>query len=85
LVAAGVLWLEGGNALMHTAMAVRERRYDPGVVTATTLMLAHAAAGGRRLVRSGRVSRRRAVLASGAGLAFAGLPAAMKLRMRRGT
>lgn len=83
VVAAGVLWLEGGNALMHTAMAVRERRYNPGVVTAATLMLGHAAAGGRWLVRSGRVSRRQARLASGAGIAFAGLPLALRLRMRR--
>jgi hypothetical protein len=83
LVAAGVLWMEAGNVLMHTAMAVRERRYNPGLVTAATLMASHAAAGGRWLARSGRVSRRQGLLASAAGIAFAGLPLAMKMRMRR--
>jgi Protein of unknown function with HXXEE motif len=83
LVAAGVLSIEAGNALMHTAMAVRERRYNPGVVTATMLMVPHAAAGGRWVARSGRVSRREGLLATAAGVAFAGLPMAMKMRMRR--
>jgi Protein of unknown function with HXXEE motif len=83
VVAAGVLWMEAGNVLMHTAMAIRERRYNPGVVTAAVLMASHAAAGGRWLARSGRVSRRQGLLASAAGVAFAGLPLAMKMRMRR--
>jgi hypothetical protein len=83
VVAAGVLWMEAGNVLMHTAMAIRERRYNPGVVTAAMLMAPHAAAGGRWLAGSGRVSRRQGLLASAAGIAFAGLPLAMKMRMRR--
>jgi hypothetical protein len=83
VVGAAVLWIEAGNALMHTAVAVRERRYNPGVVTVTLLMAPHAAAGGRWLARSGRLSRREALLASAAGIAFAGLPLAMKIRMRR--
>jgi Protein of unknown function with HXXEE motif len=83
LVAAGVLWMEAGNVLMHTAMAVRERRYNPGVVTAAMLMASHAAAGGRWLARSGRASRRQRLLTTAAGIAFAGLPLAMKMRMRR--
>jgi hypothetical protein len=83
VVAAGALWLEAGNALMHTAMAIRERRYNPGVVTATLLMVPNAAAGGRWLAGSGRVSRRRGFLASAAGIALVGLPLAMKMRMRR--
>jgi Protein of unknown function with HXXEE motif len=85
VVAAAVLWMEAGNALMHTVMAIRERRYNPGVVTATTLMAPHAAGGARRLARSGLVSRRQGLLASGTGIAFAGLPLAMKMRMRRAT
>jgi hypothetical protein len=32
---------------MHGAMAARERRYNPGLVTAPTLMAVHAAAGSR--------------------------------------
>ena len=83
VVVAAVLWIEAGNALMHTAVAIRERRYNPGVVTVALLMAPHAAAGGRWLARSGRLSRRQGLLASAAGIAFAGLPLAMKLRMRR--
>jgi hypothetical protein len=83
VVAAAVLWLEAGNALMHIAVAVRERRYNPGVVTVALLMTPHAAAGGRWLARSGRLSRREGLLASASGIAFAGLPLAMKMRMRR--
>jgi hypothetical protein len=45
LVAVGVLTMQAGNALMHAGMAVRARRYNPGVVTATVLMVPHAAAG----------------------------------------
>jgi hypothetical protein len=82
-VAAGVLLMEAGNVLMHAGMAVRERRYNPGVVTATVLIVPHAAAGARWLARSGRVSRRQELLAGALGGAFSGLPLAMKLRMRR--
>jgi hypothetical protein len=79
-----VLALEAGNAAMHTGMALRERRYNPGLATAVALMAPHAALGARRLRRSGRLGRRGALLAAAAGVAFsAGLPAAMKLRMRR--
>lgn len=81
--AAFVLWLEAGNALMHTSMALRERRYNPGLVTATLLMGAHAASGAAALRGSGRLSRRGARLSAVAGIAFgAGLPLAMELRMR---
>jgi hypothetical protein len=83
--AAFVLCAEAGNALMHTSMALRERRYNPGLATATLLMGAHAASGAAALRRSGRLSRRSARFASAAGIAFSvGLPLAMKLRMRVG-
>jgi hypothetical protein len=79
-----VLWLEAGNAAMHGAMAAREHRYNPGLLTAVALMGVHAAAGARALRRSRRLGRREAILASAAGIAFsAGLPLAMKVRMRR--
>jgi hypothetical protein len=82
--AAFVLWIEAGNAAMHAGMALRERRYNPGLVTATLLMATHAAAGARVLRRSRRLSRSAALGAAAAGIAFsAGLPLAMKLRMRR--
>lgn len=83
--AAFVLWIEAGNALMHGSMALRERRYNPGLVSATALMAPHALAGAVRLRRSGRLSRRSATLAAAAGIVFsAGLPLAMKARLRRG-
>jgi hypothetical protein len=82
-VAAGVLLMEAANVLMHASTAVRERRYNPGVVTATALMVPHAAAGILWLGRSGLISRRQGLLAGAIGSAFAGLAPAMKLRMRR--
>jgi len=82
--AAAVLWLEAGNAAMHGAMAVRERRYNPGLTSAALLMAPHAALGARALRRSGRLSRRGARLAALAGVGFSvAMPAALKLRMRR--
>jgi hypothetical protein len=83
VLAAGVLVMEAGNVLMHAAMAMRERRYNPGVVTATLLMAPHAAAGACWLAYSGRVTRRQRLVASALGGTFAGLPLAMKMRMRR--
>jgi hypothetical protein len=81
-LAAGVLWMEAGNAAMHLGMAARRRAYNPGVATAVLLMAPHAIAGARQVRRSGRLSRRGSLLAAGMGIAFAGLPLAMKLRMR---
>ncbi len=83
VAAAAVLWIEAGNVLMHTGVAIRERRYNPGVATAALLMAPHAAAGGRWLAGSQRLSRSEGLLAAAAGIAFAGLPLAMKARMRR--
>jgi hypothetical protein len=78
--AAAVLWIEAGNALMHAGMALRERSYNPGLATATLLMATHASAGARALHRS----RRTSFAAAAAGIAFgAGMPLAMKLRMRQ--
>lgn len=83
-LAAFVLWIEAGNALMHSGMALRERRYNPGLATATLLMATHAGAGAVALRRSGRLSRRAGWAAAAAGVVFsAGLPLAMKARMRR--
>ncbi len=84
--AAVVLWMEVGNAALHTGMAVRERRYNPGVVTGLALMGVHAAASARALRRSGRLGRREGLASFAVGLAIdAGLPVTMKLRMRRGS
>ena len=83
VVAGGVLVMEAGNVLMHAVMAMRERRYNPGVVTATALMVPHAVVGARWLAHSGQLSPRRGLLAGAIGGAFTGLPLAMKMRMRR--
>lgn len=83
--AAVVLWAEAGNATMHAGMALRERRYNPGLLTAVALMGVHATAGVRTLHRSGRIGRAEAIAAAGVGIGLSvGLPLAMKLRMRRG-
>jgi hypothetical protein len=79
-----VLWAEAGNAAMHAGMALRERRYNPGLVTAVALMGVHAAAARRALHRDGRLGRREEVVAAALGIGLsAALPVAMKLRMRR--
>jgi hypothetical protein len=83
LPAAVVLWMEAGNTALHAGMAVRERRYNPGVVTGVALMGVHAAASARALRRSGRHGRRQAVAAFAIGLAIdAGLPVTMKRNLR---
>jgi hypothetical protein len=82
--AAVVLWMEAGNTALHAGMAVRERRYNPGVVTGVALMGVHAAASARALRRSGRLGPGQALAAFAVGLLVdAGLPATMKRRMRR--
>lgn len=83
-VAAAVLWIEGSNAAMHAGMAVHERCYNPGAASVALLMGPHAVAGARWIARSRRLSRRAGLFSAGAGVAFAGLPIAMKLRMRGG-
>ncbi len=80
--AAGVLWLEAGNFAMHTGLAVAQRRYNPGVVTAALLMGPHAIAGARWMRRSVDLSPRAKAATAAFGLSVGVLPAAMKLRMR---
>jgi hypothetical protein len=82
-VAAGVVAMEAGNVAMHAGFAVRERSYNPGVVTAVALMAPHAAASAVWLGRSGRMTRSGIAATVAIGAAFAALPATMKLRMRQ--
>src|ERR1700761_5760638 len=82
-LAAGVLVMEVANVGMHLGMATRRRRYNPGVGSAALLMVPHAVMGARQIARSGRLSRRGGLIAAATGITFAGLPAAMKVRMRR--
>lgn len=81
-IAAGVVAMEVGNVAMHAAMAIRRRRYNPGVVTAVALMAPHAVASARWLKRSGRMTPAGTAAAAVVGAAFAALPVAMKIRMR---
>jgi hypothetical protein len=81
-LAAGVVAMEIGNVAMHAGMAVRERHYNPGLVTAVTLMAPHAIGSVRWLKRSGRMTRTSTATAAVVGAAFAALPVAMKLRLR---
>jgi hypothetical protein len=82
--AAVVLWAEAANTAMHSGMALRERRYNPGVVTGIALMGVHAAAGARALHRSGRLGRGEALASAAIGIGLsAALPVATKRRMRR--
>ncbi|MBS1844587.1 MAG: HXXEE domain-containing protein [Actinobacteria bacterium] len=79
-----VLWAEAGNAAMHSGMALRDRRYNPGLVTAVGLMGVHAAVARHALHRSDRLGRREGIVAGALGIGLsAGLPLVMKLRMRR--
>lgn len=82
-VAAGVVAMEIGNVAMHAGTAIRERRYNPGLVTAVTLMAPHAACSLTRLRRSKRMTPAAIATAAAIGLAFAALPVSMKARMRR--
>jgi hypothetical protein len=79
-----VLWAEAGNAAMHAGMALRERRYNPGLLTAVALMGVHAAAARHALHRSGRLGRGEEMVAGTLGIGLsAALPVWMKLRMSR--
>lgn len=80
-IAAGVVAMEVGNLAMHAGAAVRERRYNPGLVTAVTLMAPHAARSAVWLRRSGRMTRAGIAVTVAIGAAFASLPLSMKARM----
>ncbi len=81
--AAAVLGLEVGNTVLHAGLALRRRRYNPGVVTAALLMGPHAVAAVRSMQRGGRMTSRGAAAAAALSLSITGLPLLMKLRMRR--
>lgn len=81
--AISVLWLEAGNVVLHTGLALRKRRYNPGAVTAAMLMAPHAIAAAVWVRRSGRLNRRAGAAAAVAGLSITTLPLAMRLRMRQ--
>ena len=81
-LAAAVLGIELGNVAMHCGMAVRERRYNPGVATAVALFLPHTVAGAGWLVRSRRAGGR--TLGAAAIGAASGLVLPQLLKRRAG-
>jgi hypothetical protein len=73
-----------GNLGLHVSWAIRNRRYDPGTVTAVATLAPVAISGLRRLIGSPSVSGgaiRGGVI--GGALASAALIPALKWRMRR--
>jgi hypothetical protein len=82
-LAAAVLGIELGNVAMHGGMALRERRYNPGLGTAATLFAPHVLAGAWWLARSRRGGV--AALAGAAAGVASGVvaPPLLKRRLRR--
>lgn len=73
-----------GNAGLHIGWAVRNRRYDPGLVTSVVTLLPTAILGLRKLARDPDVSRSSLRKGIAAGVAIgAGTFPAMKLRLKR--
>ena len=83
LFAAAVLVSEAGNGLMHVGLALRQRRYNPGFVTAL-VMGPLGAVGTARIVSRRRGPAALAGVAFGA-LASLALPASLHRRMRAAT
>jgi hypothetical protein len=80
---AWVMAMNAGNAALHGREALARRRYNPGLLTASTLLGPLAAAGLARLARDADAPR--AQVAAGVGLgaaASAGMFAAMRWRAR---
>jgi hypothetical protein len=72
-----------GNTALHVGWAIRNRRYDPGVVTALVTLLPTALAGLRGIARDPRIPREgQHVGVIGGVLMSTGLVPMLKLRMR---
>jgi len=72
-----------GNTALHVAWAMRNRRYDPGVVTALATLLPTAIVGLRAVARDKRIpARAQTAGVLGGVLASTGLVPMLKLRMR---
>jgi hypothetical protein len=72
-----------GNVGLHVSWAVRNRRYDPGCITAVATLAPVAVTGLRDLAADPEVSRRTLRLGVAGGLALsAALVPSLKLKMR---
>jgi hypothetical protein len=73
-----------GNAGLHVGWAARNRKHDPGLITAVVTLAPVAVIGLRELLRDESVSRRQVTAGAVAGAIIAGAMApVMKLRLRR--
>jgi len=73
-----------GNAGLHIGWALKHRKYDPGVVTASAALLPVGVLGLRKLLRDPEVRWRQLYAGAAAGVALgAGLMPLLKLRLRR--
>jgi hypothetical protein len=73
-----------GNAGLHVGWALKNRRRDPGLITAVATLLPTAVIGLRGLARDDSVSRRELATGVGFGVVIAaGMAPLMKLRLRR--
>lgn len=72
-----------GNAALHVGWATRNRRYDPGLITALATLVPAALVGLRGVARDSRVQRRAQNAGVIAGVLMStGLVPMLKLRMR---
>ena len=72
-----------GNTALHVSWAIRNRRYDPGVVTAVATLVPTAIAGLRGVARDDRVTHRAQNAGVIGGVLFStGLVPMLKLRVR---
>jgi uncharacterized protein with HXXEE motif len=82
-ITAWVAAMNAGNAALHGREALAQRRYNPGLVTASTLLGPLAAVALTRLARDAEVPPRQIGAGVGLGaLASAGMFAAMRRRAR---
>ncbi len=72
-----------GNLMLHLSWALRNRRYDPGVVTAVVTLTPAAVTGLRQLRSDPDISRQTLARGTIAGVALgAGLIPILKLRLK---
>jgi hypothetical protein len=75
-----------GNAGLHVGWALKNRRSDPGLITAVTTLLPTAVIALRELVQDETVSKRELSTGIGIGVVIAaGMAPLMKLRLRMGS
>lgn len=73
-----------GNAGLHIGWAVKNRRYDPGLITGALALLPVGVFGLRGLIADQAVDRRRMAAGIAAGVAFAGgMAPFFKRRLKR--